>query len=168
VWASIWSKAIPHDGNLLATVMDHQHCYCNNLAPRLHLLSTNLQATRRRRRRRRNISFWFIPVVYYFPFSFSIQKYLQTQLKNPIVGWLSALTFVLHVLLSWIFVSKMSLGIPGAMGAMIISYWLVLIGMFMYVFGGWCPNTWCGFSVAAFHDLLPVLKLSISSGVMLW
>ncbi|XP_062175359.1 protein DETOXIFICATION 24-like [Alnus glutinosa] len=113
------------------------------------------------------ISFWFIPVVYYFPFSFSIQKYLQTQLKNPIVGWLSALTFVLHVLLSWIFVSKMSLGIPGAMGAMIISCWLVLIGMFVYVFGGWCPNTWCGFSVAAFHDLLPVLKLSISSGVML-
>jgi MATE family multidrug resistance protein len=114
------------------------------------------------------ISLWFIPILYYFPFAFSIQKYLQTQLKNPIVGWLSAFSFALHVLLSWIFVTKLSLGIPGAMGAMIISYWLVLIGMFWYVFGGWCPNTWSGFSIAAFTDLLPVLKLSLSSGVMLW
>ncbi|XP_059433796.1 protein DETOXIFICATION 24-like [Corylus avellana] len=113
------------------------------------------------------ISLWFIPILYYFPFAFSIQKYLQTQLKNPIVGWLSAFSFVLHVLLSWIFVSKLSLGIPGAMGAMIISYWLVLIGMFWYVFGGWCPNTWSSFSIAAFSDLLPVVKLSLSSGVML-
>ncbi|GMY19998.1 protein DETOXIFICATION 24-like [Fagus crenata] len=53
------------------------------------------------------------------------------------------------------------------MSAMIISYWLVLIGEFVYVFGGWCPNTWTGFRLAAFKDLLPVLKLSISSGVML-
>ncbi|KAB1223103.1 Protein TRANSPARENT TESTA 12 [Morella rubra] len=113
------------------------------------------------------ISIWFIPVLYYFSFAFGIQKYLQTQLRNRIVGWLSALTFVLHVLLSWIFVSKLNYGIPGAMGAMNISYWSVLIGMFVYVFGGWCPNTWNGFSVAAFHDLLPVVKLSISSGVML-
>lgn len=114
------------------------------------------------------ISIWFIPVLYYFSFAFGIQKYLQTQLRNRIVGWLSALTFVLHVLLSWIFVSKLNYGIPGAMGAMNISYWSVLIGMFVYVFGGWCPNTWNGFSVAAYHDLLPVVKLSISSGVMLW
>jgi MATE family multidrug resistance protein len=114
------------------------------------------------------ISLWFIPILYYFPLAFSIQKYLQTQLRNRIVGWLSAVTFVLHVLLSWIFVSKLNLGIPGAMSAMIISYWLVLIGEFVYVFGGWCPNTWTGFKLAAFKDLLPVLKLSISSGVMLW
>ncbi|KAF5471933.1 hypothetical protein F2P56_008692 [Juglans regia] len=113
------------------------------------------------------ISLWFIPVLCYFPFTFSIQKYLQTQLKNTVVGWLSALTFALHVLLSWIFVSKLHFGIPGAMGAMIISYALVLIGLFVYVFGGWCSNTWRGFTSAAFRDLLPVVKLSISSGVML-
>ena len=114
------------------------------------------------------ISLWFIPILYYFAFGFSVQKYLQTQLKNRIVGWLSAITFVLHILLSWIFVSKLNWGIPGAMSAMIISYWLVLIGTLVYVFGGWCPNTWTGFSLAAFRDLLPVLKLSLSSGVMLW
>ncbi|KAG7960284.1 hypothetical protein I3843_10G115900 [Carya illinoinensis] len=113
------------------------------------------------------ISLWFIPVLYYFPFAFSIQKYLQTQLKNTIVGWLSALTFALHVLLSWIFVSKLHFGIPGAMGAIIISYYVVLIGLFVYVFGGWCSKTWRGFTSVAFRDLLPVVKLSISSGVML-
>ncbi|KAK3198253.1 hypothetical protein Dsin_021668 [Dipteronia sinensis] len=84
-----------------------------------------------------------------------------------IIGWFCAGSFVLHVLLSWIFVSKLNLGIPGAMGAMIISSWFVVIGEFVYIFGGWCPDTWTGFTWAAFADLFPALKLSISSGVML-
>ncbi|KAK9290560.1 hypothetical protein L1049_008730 [Liquidambar formosana] len=113
------------------------------------------------------ISLWFIPILYYFVFSLTIQKYLQSQLKNMIVGWLSASSFVLHVLLSWIFVNKLNLGIPGAMGAMIISSWLLVFGQFVYIFGGWCPNTWKGFTTDAFYDLWPVIKLSISSGVML-
>lgn len=37
----------------------------------------------------------------------------------------------------------------------------------MYIFGGWCPNTWKGFTKAAFADMLPLVKLSISSGVMI-
>ncbi|KAK0598933.1 hypothetical protein LWI29_000842 [Acer saccharum] len=61
---------------------------------------------------------------------------------------------------------KLDLGIPGAMGSM-ISSWFIVFGEFVYLFGGWCPNTWTGFSTSAFVDLLPVLKLSISSGVML-
>ncbi|XP_035544884.1 protein DETOXIFICATION 25-like isoform X3 [Juglans regia] len=113
------------------------------------------------------ISLWFIPVLYYFPFTFSTQKYLQAQLKNSVVGFLSTGAFVLHILLSWLFVIKLDFGIPGAMASMAIAFWSVVIGMFVYVFGGWCPNTWRGFTVAAFHDLLPIVKLSISSGVML-
>ncbi|KAJ8763231.1 hypothetical protein K2173_025616 [Erythroxylum novogranatense] len=113
------------------------------------------------------ISVWFIPILYFFAFAFSIQKYLQTQLKNMIVGWVSAVSFIVHVLLSWIFVSKLSWGIPGAMGAMIISSWLIVIVELVYIFGGWCPNTWKGFTFSAFSDLLPAVKLSISSGVML-
>ncbi|KAG8649900.1 hypothetical protein MANES_08G150400v8 [Manihot esculenta] len=99
--------------------------------------------------------------------AFSLQKFLQTQLKNMIVGWLSAASFVVHVILSWIFVSKLNWGIPGAMTAMNISSWLVIIGELVYVFGGWCPDTWRGFTSAAFTDLVPVIKLSISSGLML-
>ncbi|KAK9289384.1 hypothetical protein L1049_007539 [Liquidambar formosana] len=113
------------------------------------------------------ISLWFIPILYYFVFSLTIQNYLQAQLKNMVVGCLYASSFVLHLLLSWIFVIKLNLGVPGAMGAMIIASWITVIGEFVYIFGGWCPNTWKGFTTAAFSDLLPVIKLSLSSGVML-
>ncbi|XVF56753.1 hypothetical protein PTKIN_Ptkin06aG0145300 [Pterospermum kingtungense] len=113
------------------------------------------------------ISLWFIAMLYWFVLSFSIQKYLQCQLKNMIVGWISAASFILHVFLSWIFVSKLNWGIPGAMSSMIISNWLVVIGELIYVFGGWCPDTWKGFTFACFLDLFPAVKLSISSGVML-
>ncbi|KAM3738547.1 hypothetical protein ACB098_09G138300 [Castanea mollissima] len=61
----------------------------------------------------------------------------------------------------------LDLGVAGAMGAFNISSWLPIAGEFVYIFGGWCPNTWKGFSTAAFSDLWPVVKLSISSGVML-
>ena len=114
------------------------------------------------------ISLWFIPILYYSATGLSMQKYLQTQLKNRIVGWLSAASFAMHVLLSWIFVNVLDWGIPGAMSAMIISTWSIVIAMAVYICGGWCPNTWRGFTLAAFSDLVPVIKLSISSGVMLW
>ncbi|OMO49393.1 Multi antimicrobial extrusion protein [Corchorus olitorius] len=110
---------------------------------------------------------WFIAMLYSFVFSLTIQKYLQCQLKNMIIGWISAGSFVLHVFLSWIFVSKLNWGIPGAMSSMIISAWLLIFGEFIYILGGWCPKTWKGFTFACFLDLFPVIKLSISSGVML-
>ncbi|XP_057948436.1 protein DETOXIFICATION 24 isoform X2 [Malania oleifera] len=113
------------------------------------------------------ISLWFIPFLYCLVFSLTIRMYLQAQLKNMVIGWLSALSFVLHLLLSWIFVEKLNLGMPGAMGALNISSWSVVIGEFIYIFGGWCPHTWKGFTRDAFSDMLPVVKLSVSSGVML-
>nr|XP_034924526.1 protein DETOXIFICATION 24-like [Populus alba] len=114
-----------------------------------------------------NMSPWFIPYVYYLVFSLTIQMYLQAQLKNKVVGWFSAISFVLHILLSWIFVNKLELGTAGAMGALTISTWSLVIGLLVYIFGGWCPNTWKGFTKAAFADILPVVKLSISSGFMI-
>ncbi|KAJ6757640.1 MULTIDRUG RESISTANCE PROTEIN [Salix koriyanagi] len=88
--------------------------------------------------------------------------------KNKIVGWFSASSFVVHVLLSWLFVIKLGFGLAGAMSAFIISSYLLLIGEFVYIFGGWCPNTWKGFTKAAFADMFPLIKLSISSGIMIW
>ncbi|KAJ8646525.1 hypothetical protein MRB53_008273 [Persea americana] len=113
------------------------------------------------------IALWFIPFLFYFIFNFTLQMYLQAQLKNAIIGWLSASTFVLHVILSWVMVDKLNWGIPGAMGSMILSGWLSIIGELVYVFGGWCPQTWGGFSMKAFSELWAVVKLSVSSGVML-
>ncbi|KAK6232659.1 hypothetical protein SCA6_002732 [Theobroma cacao] len=113
------------------------------------------------------IALWFIPMIYSFVMSLTISMFLQAQLKNLIVGWVSTASFVFHVLLSWMFVNKFNWGVNGAMAAMIISGWTSVVGQVVYVFGGWCPNTWKGFSIAAFGDLLPVVKLSISSGVMI-
>ncbi|KAK2638412.1 hypothetical protein Ddye_026207 [Dipteronia dyeriana] len=113
------------------------------------------------------MSLWFIPFLYYFVFSLTIQMYLQAQLKNMIVGWLSTASFLLDVLLAWIFVYKFGWGVNGAMAAMNIGAWLMVIGEFVYIFGGWCTNSWKGFTKAAFADIVPVMKLSISSGVML-
>ncbi|KAI7725252.1 hypothetical protein M8C21_014648, partial [Ambrosia artemisiifolia] len=113
------------------------------------------------------ISLWFIPYVYNYVFSMTIQMYLQAQLKNMIIAWLSAFQFALHILLSLLFVYKMDLGVSGAMLALIVSSWSLVIGEFIYIFGGWCPHSWKGFTVAAFKDLMPLVKLSISSGVML-
>lgn len=111
---------------------------------------------------------WFIPLIYAFVFSLTMQMYLQAQLKNKIVGWLSSISFILHLLLSWLFVVELNLGLPGAMSALNISSWFIVVGDWVYVFGGWLPDTWRGFSKDAFTDLVPVIKLSISSGIMLW
>ncbi|WCJ27663.1 MATE efflux family protein [Euphorbia peplus] len=113
------------------------------------------------------ISYWFVPILYSLCFTNSLQKFLQTQMKNLVVGWLSVASFVVHVLLSWMFVSVLGWGISGAMFSMVISSWFILVGMLVYVFGGWCPHSWKGFSSAAFSELFPLLKLSVSSGVML-
>ncbi|XP_043701489.1 protein DETOXIFICATION 20-like [Telopea speciosissima] len=113
------------------------------------------------------IGLWFIPIMYTFIFSMTMQMYLQAQQKNMVIGWLSGASFVGHLILSWLFVYKLNWGIPGAMVAMIISTWSVVIGEFVYVFGGWCPETWTGFSLNAVTDIWPVVKLSVSSGVML-
>lgn len=114
------------------------------------------------------ISLWCIPYLYTFVFSLTIQMYLQAQLKNLIVGWLSATSFVLHLVMSWILVYKLEWGVAGALLAMNVSSWMSVIGMFVYIWGGWCPDSWKGFTFAAFSDMWPVIKLSISSGVMVW
>ncbi|PON34645.1 Multi antimicrobial extrusion protein [Parasponia andersonii] len=113
------------------------------------------------------ISIWCIPFLYYLIFNFTIQMYLQAQLKNMIVGWLSMMSFVFHILLSWILIFKLEWGVGGALGAMNIAGWTSVVGQFVYIFGGWCPSSWKGFTLAAFTDLWPVIKLSVSSGLML-
>ncbi|XP_023772740.1 protein DETOXIFICATION 24 [Lactuca sativa] len=112
------------------------------------------------------VSLWFIPFVYNFVFSLTIQMFLQAQLKNMVIAWLSIFQFGIHIPLSWLLVYKLGYGLPGAMIALSTSSWFLVIGEFIYIFGGWCPLSWKGFTVAAFKDLVPVVKLSIASGVM--
>ncbi|KAF8395555.1 hypothetical protein HHK36_019503 [Tetracentron sinense] len=115
----------------------------------------------------RTISVWYIPVIVAYVFSYTLQMYLQTQSKNMIITWLSALSLILHGLICWILVQKMGYGVAGVMISMILTSWIPIIGQLIYVFFGGCPQTWTGFSLHAFADLWPVVKLSVSSGVML-
>nr|QBM79482.1 MATE52 [Rehmannia glutinosa] len=112
------------------------------------------------------ISLWFIPFIYSIVFALTIQMYLQAQQKNTVIAWLSLMQFVVHIPLSWLFVSVLDFGVNGAMCALCMSSWILVFGEFVYIFGGWCPDSWKGFTFAALRDILPVVKLSISSGVM--
>ncbi|XP_042515952.1 protein DETOXIFICATION 20-like [Macadamia integrifolia] len=113
------------------------------------------------------ISLWYIPIIFSYVFLYTLQMYLQTQSKNMIITWLSAVTLILHGFCSWILVDKLGLGIPGVMISMNIASWVPIVGQLIFVFYGGCPQTWTGFSLHAFAELWPVFKLSISSGVML-
>ncbi|KAK9290341.1 hypothetical protein L1049_008508 [Liquidambar formosana] len=113
------------------------------------------------------ISLWYIPIIVSYIFSYTLQMYLQAQSKNMIITWLTALALVLHGFCCWILVENMGLGVAGVMLSMNLASWIPIIGQLIFIFGGGCPLTWTGFSFNAFTDLWPVIKLSVSSGVML-
>ncbi|CAH2055194.1 unnamed protein product [Thlaspi arvense] len=131
--------------------------------PILRLLGQNVEITRTVDK----IYPWMIPYVYSLIFTMTMQMYLQAQMRNAIVGVLSTLSLALDLLVTWWCVSVMGMGISGALLGLNVSSWGMVLGEFVYVFGGWCPFTWTGFSTAAFVDLIPMLKLSISSGFMI-
>ncbi|KAJ6763207.1 PROTEIN DETOXIFICATION 24 [Salix purpurea] len=88
------------------------------------------------------MSLWFIPILYYYVFSLTIQMFLQAQRKNMIVGLFTASSFVVH-LGCWL-LKSLSISLEGG----VLSHGKA-------------------FTKAAFADMLPLLKLSLSSGVMI-
>ena len=114
------------------------------------------------------ISLWLIPGLFSFMVSYTCQMFLQAQSKNKIIAYLAAFTLVIHVFLSWLLTVKYKFGLSGAMVSTILAFWIPNIGQLVYIFGGWCSETWKGFSMLAFKDLWPIIKLSLSSGVMVW
>ena len=114
------------------------------------------------------ISWWLIPVMLAFIVSFTCQIYLQAQDKNMIIVYLAAFSLAIQVFLSWLLAVKWQLGLAGALAPAALAYWIPNIGQLMFIFHGGCPDTWKGFSFLAFRDLWPVIKLSLSSGVMVW
>ncbi|XP_052136423.1 protein DETOXIFICATION 21-like [Oryza glaberrima] len=113
------------------------------------------------------ISLWYIPVMFSYIWAFTLQMYLQAQSKNMIVTYLAFLNLGIHLFLSWLLTVKFQLGLAGVMGSMVISFWIPVFGQLAFVFFGGCPLTWTGFSSSAFTDLGAIMKLSLSSGVML-
>ncbi|XP_031280405.1 protein DETOXIFICATION 21-like isoform X2 [Pistacia vera] len=113
------------------------------------------------------ISYWLLPVMFAFIISFTCQMFLQAQSKNMIISYLAAFSFSIHLLLSWLLTVKYKFGIMGAMVSTVMAYWIPNMGQLMFVMYGGCSETWKGFSIFAFKDLWPVMKLSLSSGAML-
>ncbi|KAJ7976470.1 Protein DETOXIFICATION [Quillaja saponaria] len=113
------------------------------------------------------VSLWAIAVMFSFIASLTCQMFLQTQSKNVIIAYLAAISISVHIFLSWLLTVKNKLGLTGAMISTIIAYWIPNLGQLLFIFCGGCPDTWKGFSFLAFKDLWPVIKLSLSSGIMI-
>lgn len=113
------------------------------------------------------VALWLIPFHLCFPFQFSLQRFLQCQLKTAVIAWVSAAALLVHVLVSWVFVYKLRVGIVGIAITLDFSWWLSVLGLFGYVAFGGCPLTWKGFSTHAFTGLWDFFRLSLASGVML-
>ncbi|KAJ3702592.1 hypothetical protein LUZ61_006297 [Rhynchospora tenuis] len=113
------------------------------------------------------VSIWFIPLHFSFAFLFPLQRFLQCQLKNFVNAAISGVALLVHIFVSWLFVSKWQFGLIGTAVTLNFSWWVTAILMFGYVACGGCPLTWKGFSMEAFAGLWDFLKLSAASGVML-
>ncbi|GAY38763.1 hypothetical protein CUMW_039160 [Citrus unshiu] len=87
------------------------------------------------------------------------ERFLQCQLKNMVIAWVSLVALLLHILLSWLLVYRVQFGVIGTAVSLNFPWWLLVLGLFGYVACGGCPLTWTGF--------WEFIKLSAASGVML-
>lgn len=71
------------------------------------------------------------------------------------------------MIVSWVFVYKLRVGLVGTAITLDFSWWLSVLGLFLYTVCGGCPLTWTGFSAQTFVGLWEFFKLSVASGVML-
>ncbi|XP_040997454.1 protein DETOXIFICATION 27-like [Juglans microcarpa x Juglans regia] len=113
------------------------------------------------------VAMWLIPMHLSFPFQFTLQRFLQCQLKTGVIAWISGGTLAVHVFVSWLFVYKLSVGIVGTALTLDFSWWLSALGLFGYAVCGGCPHSWTGFSAQGLSGLWEFFKLSVASGVML-
>ncbi|WOL12485.1 protein DETOXIFICATION 27-like [Canna indica] len=94
-------------------------------------------------------------------------RFLQCQLKNSIIVFVCVIALVVHLFVTWLFVSKLQFGLIGIAVTLNFSWWVSGFCLFGYVTLGGCPDTWKGFSMEAFAGLWEFIKLSAASGVML-
>ncbi|XP_038894071.1 protein DETOXIFICATION 40-like isoform X2 [Benincasa hispida] len=109
-----------------------------------------------------------IPQIFAYAINFPIQKFLQAQSIVFPSAYISAGTLVIHVVLSWVVAYKMGLGLLGVALVLSLSWWILVLGQFVYMIKGQkCKETWRGFSAKALSGLPGFFKLSVASAVML-
>lgn len=109
-----------------------------------------------------------IPQIFAYAINFPIQKFMQAQSIVQPSAYISTATLALHLVLSWLAIYKIGLGLLGASLVLSISWWIIVIGQFIYIVKSEkCKETWTGFSLQAFSGLWGFFKLSAASAVML-
>lgn len=114
------------------------------------------------------VALWIIPLQFGFAFLFPVQRFLQSQLKTYALAWVSVVGLGVNLLTSWLFVYVFDFGLVGAVVALDISWWVLVICLYGYAMCGGCPLSWTGCSLQAFSGLWEFMKLAAASGVMLW
>ncbi|KAF0898438.1 hypothetical protein E2562_007274 [Oryza meyeriana var. granulata] len=109
---------------------------------------------------------YILPGAFAFAVNFPTAKFLQAQSKVAVLAWIGVASLLFHTLVSYLAVSVLGWGLPGAAAAYVLSQWAVALGQVAYIIG-WCKDGWRGWSMAAFRDLGAFLRLSIESAVML-
>ncbi|RZC93432.1 hypothetical protein C5167_026043 [Papaver somniferum] len=113
------------------------------------------------------VTIWLIPIPFALALEFPLQKFLQCQLKTPIIAWVSLSALLVHIFLNWLVIHKLGFGVIGAVAISNVSWWISVLGLHSYIVCGGCPETWTGFSMEAFCGIWEFFKLSLASGVML-
>lgn len=113
------------------------------------------------------IVIWLIPFHLSFLFQFTLQRFLQSQLKTAVIAWVSGGALLLHAVVSWNFVYKLKVGIVGTAITLDFSWWVSVLGLIVYTVCGGCLLSWTGFSAHALVGLWEFFKLFVASGIML-
>jgi MATE family multidrug resistance protein len=109
---------------------------------------------------------YILPGAFSFAINFPTAKFLQAQSKVLVLAWIGVAGIGFHVALTYLVVTVLGWGTPGAAAAYDISLWAIALGQAAYIIG-WCKDGWRGWSMAAFNDMWAFVKLSIASAVML-
>uniref|UniRef100_R7W7M1 Protein DETOXIFICATION n=1 Tax=Aegilops tauschii TaxID=37682 RepID=R7W7M1_AEGTA len=109
---------------------------------------------------------YILPGAFSFAVNFPTGKFLQAQSKVLVLAWIGVAGLCFHIALTYLLVTVLGWGTPGAAAAYDLSLWAIALGQSAYIIG-WCKDGWRGWSMAAFHDMWAFVKLSLESAVML-
>lgn len=80
------------------------------------------------------VAIWLIPFHFSLPFHFTLQRFLQSQLKTGIIAWICGGALLIHVLVSWFFVYRLKAGIVATAITLDFSWWVSVWVCFVIVF----------------------------------
>ncbi|EMS48526.1 Protein TRANSPARENT TESTA 12 [Triticum urartu] len=99
--------------------------------------------------------------------NFPLQKFFQAQSKVWAMTFISGAVLALHVVLNYVFVTRLGHGLFGAAMIGNVTWWIIIVAQFAYLVSGCFPEAWKGFSMLAFSNLAAFVRLSLASAVML-